>query len=284
MASWMCAGDITMDDGDGFCIQLYRTVPLRVGHGLYLVELLLSVIPWVNALCVAPSRPRPGRGRADSTVVVYPSLHATAYFVYVVLPPGAPRRSRRQPHPPARLTTFHVRASRAGSCALRHLVSALTVYLLSGRYGARPSETTGKRRHTTFPASHEHFALEEFRSYRRNSYRDVSHNLWERSCLLAGAVKCAGNSRKGIARTVALPRVRRPAATGKLHLTSYSVSVYLSKTRQQLVPPKPKEFDMTRWTSPSKRSVSTLRPSPSSTTLSILADSARKPFFTMRSE
>jgi len=61
-------------------------------------------------------------------------------------------------------------------------------------------------------------------------------------------------------------------------------SVHRSKTRQQLVPPKPKELDMTRFTWPSWRLVSMLRSLPSSTTSSRLADSARKSLFTIMSE
>merc|ERR1719171_2628688 len=61
-------------------------------------------------------------------------------------------------------------------------------------------------------------------------------------------------------------------------------SSYLSKTRHALVPPKPKELDMTRETSPSWRSVRMCMPSDSSTISPMLALSARKPSRIMRSE
>merc|ERR1712086_727740 len=64
----------------------------------------------------------------------------------------------------------------------------------------------------------------------------------------------------------------------------YFHSVYLSNTRQALVPPKPKELDMTRETGPSLRLVRMGMPSASSTMFTMLADSARKLRFIMRSE
>ena len=48
-------------------------------------------------------------------------------------------------------------------------------------------------------------------------------------------------------------------------LTATAHSVYLSKTKHALVPPKPKELDMTRVTSPSWRLVRMFIPSASST-------------------
>ena len=51
--------------------------------------------------------------------------------------------------------------------------------------------------------------------------------------------------------------------------------------RQQLVPPKPKELDMTRVTGPSTRSVRIFMPSASSTSSLMLALWARKSLFTV---
>ena len=61
-------------------------------------------------------------------------------------------------------------------------------------------------------------------------------------------------------------------------------SLKRSKTKQALVPPKPNELDMTRETSPSWRFVRIFMPSASSTSSSMLADSARKPSRSMISE
>ena len=55
-------------------------------------------------------------------------------------------------------------------------------------------------------------------------------------------------------------------------------SVYRSKTRQALVPPKPNELDMTRSGVMSSRLVRMFMPSASSTSSLMLALSARKPF------
>lgn len=66
------------------------------------------------------------------------------------------------------------------------------------------------------------------------------------------------------------------------HVQPYDA--HLSKTKHALVPPKPKEFDITRWTWTSCLAVKILRPSASSTRSSMLMDGARKPFSVMRME
>ena len=61
-------------------------------------------------------------------------------------------------------------------------------------------------------------------------------------------------------------------------------SVYLSKTRQQFVPPKPKLLDITRVEPPSWRFVRMFMPSDSSTISLMLALSARKSLLSISNE
>ncbi len=61
----------------------------------------------------------------------------------------------------------------------------------------------------------------------------------------------------------------RACACGLVATSRAPHSVYLSKTKHALVPPKPKELDMTRFTSPSWRLVRMFMPSASSTWLGL---------------
>ena len=75
----------------------------------------------------------------------------------------------------------------------------------------------------------------------------------------------------------ALQAGRRRHRSRMVGLRWCAYSVQRSKIKQALVPPKPKELDMTRLTVISLRSVRMFMPSASSTSSSMLALSARKP-------
>jgi len=94
---------------------------------------------------------------------------------------------------------------------------------------------------------------------------ESSHGIHLRIHLTGNILMFSGNSHVSAG----------PGALSRLTHSAYWYYTYLSITRQQLVPPKPNELDMTRLTSPSTRSVSMFMPSASSTRSSMLALLAR---------